>query len=184
MKAERKDILRHLDAHKIKIILITFILLLMFVFKVSIITTCVLSFAAGYVQYLFSKYQLKIDPGHIFFLGILLASTAGGLTALFFVILAGIVPKVIGADMDPVIVVAYLVQAAAVFIASFISAEIVTLGVIFSILTFGLIFIFTVIVEDFNVIEVIDDTLIPLGINLFLFFSIGRFLFALFSALY
>ncbi|MCM2325737.1 MAG: hypothetical protein NDI94_04685, partial [Candidatus Woesearchaeota archaeon] len=162
MKAEKKDILRYMDKHKVKIGLIAAILLLMFVFKVSIITTCVLSIAAGYIQYLFSKYQLKMDPGHIFFLGILLASTASGLTALFFVILAGIVPKVIGADMDPIIVVAYLVQAVAVFIASFIAVEIVTLGVIFSILTFGLIFIVTVIIEDFNVIEVIDDTLIPL----------------------
>jgi len=161
------------------------VVLLLMLLRVRFVTTLAISFAAGFVQFFASKYNhvLKIDLGHIFFIGVLLSQTAGGVTAAAFVFLAGIIPKLMGGDIDPVILIAYAIQAVIVFIAQFFQLPIIAYGVILSLITFTIILIVTVVI-DFQLIEVLDDSVAPFIINAMLFFSVGEPLLLLFQNLY
>ncbi|MFH0875817.1 MAG: hypothetical protein V1859_07805 [archaeon] len=169
------------------VFLIIVILLLFIIFKVKFVTTLTIGVLAGILQFLVVKYQLRIDVGHIFFLGVLLAKTAGGIHAIALVFLAGLIPKIIGGDIDPVILIAYIIQAIVIFISliisRFFSFPIIFEGIVLSIIAFGLIFLITVLV-DFQPIEVLDDSVAPAIICIILFATIGEPLYALFKVLY
>jgi hypothetical protein len=82
-----------------------------------------------------------------------------------------------------VILAAYVIQAIFVFISSFFAYPIVIFGIILTVLTFAAVFFMTIAI-DFDVAEIIDDTIIPGVINIVLFLVAGEFFYSLLSALY
>jgi hypothetical protein len=183
MLARKSTLPPWIKKHRISLIAGSIVLFLILVLRLNFVTTLAIAAGAGILQYFSSKYQMRIDTGHVFFLGIMLARVADGMTAGLFVLIIGIVPKMMGGDIDPVILAAYVIQAIFVFISSFFAYPIVIFGIILTVLTFAAVFFMTIAI-DFDVAEIIDDTIIPGVINIVLFLVAGEFFYSLLSALY
>ena len=154
------------------IILAVLFAFIIMILNIRLIALSIIVLASAIVQYLTHRYELKFDLGHVFFIALLISKTGQGAVSIFFILAAGLLPRLLVGAVDEVILAVYPVQVVIIILSTFLTGiNLYLFGIGFSLLAYFLILLIGSEIVDVPVIRMLDDVAVPLVLTIVYFIS-------------